>query len=307
MRLVFPDATPFMARQYDAGARAIVPDLVVTVAAPTPDELAGALAAADGAVLLQTKIDDAVLARCPRLKVIAFLSTGIGSWIDLGAAERCGVVVRNVRGYADRTVAEHALALIFACTRNIAEMDRAVRAGCWRPTARSELLGKTLAIIGLGGIGRALAPLAAALGMRVVGWNRGPVPADLPVEMMPLDDALAAADMVSLHLALSDETRGLISPERVARLKPGAILVNTARGALVDEVALVDALRSGRLAAAGLDVFASEPLAHDHPLARLDNVILTAHAAWLSPESGRRLLHRGLEQLRDAMAGALAR
>lgn len=299
--VVFPDATATMAAHYDDAGRKILPDLAVTIGAPTSFGLAQALRDADGAILFQTKLGDAVMADCQRLRAVVFLSTGIGSWVDLDAAARRGIAVRNVRGYADRTVAEHALALIFACARRVAEMDRALRAGRWNPVAHSELAGKTLAIIGLGGIGRALAPLAATLGMRVVGWNRGPVPPGLAVEPLPLDAALARADIVSLHLALNEETRGIISAERLARLKPGAVLINTARGALIDEPALVAVLQAGHLAAAGLDVFASEPLGPDHPLTRLDTVTLTAHAAWLSPESGRRLLHRGLEELRDVM------
>jgi D-3-phosphoglycerate dehydrogenase / 2-oxoglutarate reductase len=301
MLLVFPDATPFMADQYDEAARAILPDLSITIDAPTPDTLVQALRQADGAVLFRTKVDEAVLAGCPRMKAIAFLTTGIGSWVDLDAAAQRGIVVRNVPGYADRTVAEHTLALIFACARRVAEMDRAMRRGSFQPLAYGELAGKTLAIIGVGGIGRALAPLAAGLGMRVVGWNRSPVPPGSSIEQMPLEAAFGVADIISLHLALTNETRGFMSADRLARLKPGAMLINTARGGLIDEPALVAALRSGRLAAAGLDVFASEPLDTGHALAALDNVTLTAHAGWLSPESARRLLHLGLERLRDAM------
>jgi len=301
MRLIFPDATPFIAAFYDAEARAILPDLIIECGKPTPAELVQRLRGADAAMLFQTRIDDHILSMCERLKAIVVLSTGVGSWIDVAAAARRNVVVRGVAGYADRTVAEHALALIFACSRRIPEMDRAIRAGHWTSAARFELAGKTLAVIGLGATGKALARLGHALGLRVVGCNRSPVALDIPLELMPLDVALQQAHIVSLHLALNADTRGLLSADRLARMRPDAILINTARGALVDTPALVEALRTGRLAAAGLDVFTDEPLPVDHPLTGLDNVVLTAHAAWHSPEAGRRLLHRGLQQLADIL------
>ena len=301
MRLIFPDATPFIAAFYDEEARAILPDLIIECGKPSPADLVQRLRGADAAMLFQTRIDDHILSMCERLKAIVVLSTGVGSWIDVAAAARRNVVVRGVAGYGDRTVAEHALALIFACARRIPEMDRAIRAGQWKSAARFELAGKTLAVIGLGATGKALARLGHALGLRVVGWNRSPVALDIPLELMPLDAALQQAHIVSLHLALNADTRGLLSAARLARMRPDAILINTARGALVDTPALVEALRAGRLAAAGLDVFTDEPLPVDHPLTGLDNAVLSAHAAWHSPEAGRRLLHRGLWQLADIL------
>jgi D-3-phosphoglycerate dehydrogenase len=137
--------------------------------------------------------------------------------------------------------------------------------------------------------------------LRIVGWNRSPVALDIPLALMPLDAALEHAHIVSLHLALNADTRALFSADRIARMRRDAILINTARGALIDTPALVEALQTGRLAAAGLDVFTDEPLAADHPLTRLDNVVLSAHAAWHSPEAGRRLLHLGLRQLADIL------
>jgi D-3-phosphoglycerate dehydrogenase len=302
MRLIFPDATPFIAAFYDAEARTILPELIIECAKPSPAELVERLRGADAAILFQTKVDDHTLSLCERLKAIVVLSTGVGSWIDVAAAARRNVVVRGVAGYGDRTVAEHALALILACSRRIPEMDRAIRAGHWQSAAHFELAGKTLAVIGLGATGKALARLGHALGLRVVGWNRSPVTLDIPVGMLPLDAALQQAHIVSLHLALHADTRGLLSADRLAAMRPDAILINTARGALLDTEALIEALRTGRLAAAGLDVFAEEPLPVDHPLTRLDNVVLSAHAAWHSPEAGRRLLHRGLQQLADILA-----
>jgi D-3-phosphoglycerate dehydrogenase len=212
------------------------------------------------------------------------------------------VRVRKVTGYGDRTIAEHTLALIFATVRRIAIMDRQIRSGTWRTDAMYELQGKTLGIIGLGGVGRTMAQLATALGLKVIGWNRSEVPADVPCRIMALDDVLAEADIVSLHLALNEQTRGIVDQRRLRLMKPGAVFVNTARGALVDEPALTELLASGALAGAGLDVFAEEPLPRTHPLTRLDNVVLSAHAAWVSPDAGRRLFRLGLNIMREEMA-----
>lgn len=297
-RAVLADASPLLAGLYDRAAQAILPGLLVHVGAAT-ETWAARVAGAEAAMVFQTRVTAAMLAATPALRRIVVLSTSPAGWVDTAAAAARGIGVAGVKGYGDRTVAEHALALLLACTRDVAVMDRAIRAGHWQPRAWGELQGKTLAVIGLGGAGRAMARLGAALGMRVVGWNRGPVPPDTPCQMMPLDAALAAADAVSLHLALNDETRGILDARRLALLRPGAVLVNTARAGLVDQAALVAALREGRLAAAGIDVFDPEPIASDDPLRALDTVVLTAHAAWLSPEAARRLLHQGLALLKQ--------
>jgi D-3-phosphoglycerate dehydrogenase len=281
--------------------RALVPRLEVDVASPTPEQVVARLKGCVGAFHFYTRLTGPMLARLPDLRVTVFLGTGVGSWIDLEAARRLGIRVRRVRGYADRTVAEHALALVLAVARKIAAMDRGIRKGVWRCEALSELEGKTLGLIGLGGVGRAMAKLATGFGFRVIGWNRSPVPAEVPCRMMDLDEVLGEADVVSLHLALDEETRGIIDRRRLLLMKPGAIFVNTARGALVDESALAELLAAGRLAGAGLDVFHEEPLPAGHPLAGLDNVTLTAHAAWMSPEAARRLLRLGLETMRDEL------
>jgi D-3-phosphoglycerate dehydrogenase len=210
-------------------------------------------------------------------------------------------VVRRVVGYGDRAVAEHALALILAASRKLALMDRQLRQGIWRCEPGFELEGSALGVVGLGGNGRMLARLGAALGCRILGWNRSPVPAEIPCRLMPLDELLSGADIVSLHLALTDETRGIIDRRRIALLKPGALLINTARGGLVDETALVERLASGEIAAA-LDVYAEEPLAPGHPLTRLDNVTLSAHAGWMTPEAARRLMRIGFTTMRDEIA-----
>jgi D-3-phosphoglycerate dehydrogenase len=189
------------------------------------------------------------------------------------------------------------MALIFACCRDLTRMDRAVRAGTWDPLESMQLHGKTLGLIGLGGIGMEVARIAHGIGMQVIAWNRSPRP-DAGVPQVALDDLLAHADVVSLHLALNDETRGLIDAQRLARTKPGVILVNTARGALVDETALLDALRSDHIRHAGLDVFQAEPLKPDHPLARMENVTLTPHAAFRTLEASETLMRRAIDIVR---------
>lgn len=238
------------------------------------------------------------VAQCPELRHIVFLGTGAASYMDIAALNARGITVHTIRGYGDTAVAEHTIALMFACARDLARMDRAVRAGVWEPLEGMQLLGKTLGVIGLGGIGREVARIGRGIGMEVIAWNRTPRP-ELGVEQVELDALLARADVISLNLVLGEETRGFLDAERLARVKPGAILVNTARGALVDEKALLDALASGRLSHAGLDVFHAEPLKPDHPLATMPNVTLTSHAAFRTREASETLLRRAIDIVRD--------
>jgi D-3-phosphoglycerate dehydrogenase len=238
------------------------------------------------------------IAQCRALKHIVFCGTGASSYMDVPALAALGVTVHTYRGYGDTAVAEHTIALMFACARDIAVSDRKIRAGVWEPLEGVELTGKTLGIIGLGGIGHEVARLAAGIGMRVIGWNRTAREVR-SVEPVDIDTLLAEADVISLNLSLTDATRGFLDAGRIARIKEGAILVNTARGALVDEAALIAALKSGRIRHAGLDVFHAEPLKGDHPLARMDNVTLSPHAAFRTPEASMKLLRRALDIVRS--------
>jgi D-3-phosphoglycerate dehydrogenase len=184
-------------------------------------------------------------------------------------------------------------------------MDRAVRAGTWDPLESMQLRGKTLGLVGLGGIGREVARIGGGIGMEVIGWNRTPrLQTDLV--LVDLAELLDRADVISLHLALTEETRGLIDANRIARMKAGVILVNTARGALVDEAALLAALRSGHIRHAGLDVFHAEPLAADHPLTRMDNVTLTSHAGFRTLEASLTLMRRAIDIVRRIVASPSA-
>jgi D-3-phosphoglycerate dehydrogenase / 2-oxoglutarate reductase len=239
-----------------------------------------------------------VVKRCPSLKHIVFLGTGARSYMDPEALEaECGVLVHIIKGYGDTAVAEHAFALMWDAARKLSAMDAAVRKGEWPRTVGMQLTGKTVGLIGTGGIGAEMARLCLGVGMKVLAWNRSPkaIPG---VEFAPLERVLAESDVVSLHLLLNDETRGFLSKGRIAAMKPGAILVNTARGAMVDEAAMMEALASGHLGHAALDVYTEEPLPAGHPLTRVPNTTLAPHAAFRTPEASDNLMEAALEHCR---------
>ena len=239
-----------------------------------------------------------LIKQCDKLKHIVFLGTGAASYMNLAELALRGVHVHTIKGYGDMAVAEHTIALMFAGCRQIARMDRQVRSGIWSPLEGLQLHGKTLGVIGLGGIGSAVLRIGRGLGMEVLAWNRTQ---RLDEPLVALDTLLARADVITLHLALNDATRGFLGPEHVARMKPGVILINTARGALIDEGALVDGLRSGHIRHAGLDVFTDEPLKPGHPLASMENVTLTAHAGFRTPEASMTLLRRAIDIVRGVV------
>jgi D-3-phosphoglycerate dehydrogenase len=233
-----------------------------------------------------------LVTQCKALKHIVFLGTGAASYMNIDELKSHGIHVHTIKGYGDTAVAEHTIALMLAAARDIARMDREVRGGIWTPQEGLQLHGKTLGVIGLGGIGREVAHIGKGIGMHVIGWNRTRRPG---VTFAELDALLQQADVVSINLSLNDHTRGFLNAERIARMKPGAILINTARGALVDEAALIAALESGHIRHAGLDVFHEEPLKPDHPLAKLPNVTLTSHAAFRTLEASMTLLRRAID------------
>lgn len=301
-RALYLDCSERGAAIYTEKLSDIVPDLALHRGDPEPGEIPRLLAGYDGVLNGHTKLTAETLRACPDLKVVVFLGTGVASYVDMEAAEAQGIAVHRIAGYGDRTIAEHALALMLAGVRGIARLDREVRAGDWRPAGGFELAGKTLGVIGLGAVGRTVAGLGNALGMRVVAWNRSGVPDGVDCEAVEIDDLMARSDVVTLHIDLVPETEGIIDRRRLELMQPHAVLVNAARGALVDEVALADLLAERRIGHAALDVYGSEPLPADNPLRHLDNVTLTPHAAWVSPEAAHRLFRRGLESLRDALA-----
>jgi D-3-phosphoglycerate dehydrogenase / 2-oxoglutarate reductase len=236
-----------------------------------------------------------VFAACPHLRLLSVWGTGTDH-VDLEAAARHGVTVTNTPGVSAISIAEHALALLLAVARHIPQMDAATRRGEWARGQSVELHGKTCGIIGLGAVGRQFARLAAAIGMRVVAWTMHPKPIPA-VQLLELDTLYRESDVVSVHLRLSRETEGFIGPRQFALMKPSAILINTARGAIVDEAALLEALTSCRIAGAGLDVFTVEPLPPGHPLTKLPNVVITPHCAGITPEALEAGLRMAVENI----------
>jgi D-3-phosphoglycerate dehydrogenase len=249
-----------------------------------------------------------VIAACPHLRLISIVGTGTDH-IDLRACTEAGVVVVNTPGASTASVAELTVALILAAARRIPETDRRVRSGEWYHHEGVEMAGKTLGLVGLGLIGQAVARVGTALGMRVLAWSfraDHDRAAAAGVAMVSLERLLAESDVVSIHLRNSAESKGLIGATELARMKPGAILVNTARAAIVDEPALIEALRTGGIAAAGIDVLAQEPLPPDSPWLTLENVVLTPHVGWVTREASERLAALPVENVERFFAGDAA-
>lgn len=307
MKSVYIDCTEFGRSVITSAMLDKVPGLITHTGDPDPGTLDLLMQDAVGVINGHTLMDAEFLGRYKTLRTIVFLGTGASAYIDVAAAERLGMRVRTVRGYGDRTIAEHAFALMLAAARHIASMDRDLRRGVWEPPVGVELAGKRLGVIGTGGTGRELIKMASAFGMEVIAWNRSPPVSDLPCTLVPLETLLAISDVVSLHLALNDATRGLLGREQLALLRPHTLLVNVARGALIDEAGLIDALRHRRIAHAALDVFEQEPLPADHPLTQLDNVTLTSHGAFKTRDAMARLLSRGFDLLREDLTAITER
>jgi len=259
------------------------------------------------AIILGWAIPPGAIRRAPNLKTISFTGIGAANNVDLPLCAERGIIVSNTPGYADQTVAEHTLGLMLACARHIVRHDRETRNGGWPSDPQGmDLNGRTLGLVGLGGIGRRTASLARAFGMKVLAWTRNPDAsraADAGVEFVDLDALLGVSDIVSLHLSLTAETKGMFGEEQFAAMKPGAILINTARGELVDESAFLGALSSGRLASAGLDVYHQEPLPRDHPLIGMENVVLTPHTGFNTPDAVFRILDIAIANLEAWHAG----
>jgi D-3-phosphoglycerate dehydrogenase len=271
-------------------------DISITINMGPVDEsdIPGKVAGYDTVINDATYFNEATLKRCHELKHIVFLGTGAASFVDLAAAQRLGIKVSTIGGYGDTTVAEHAMGLVFAAARQIATMHGIVRSGGWRPMQGMELKGKTLGIVGLGGIGREMARISQGVGLKVIAFNRSAI-AGTGVPMVSIDELLARADIISLHLGLNDATRGFLDRARLKKTKPGVIIVNTARAGVVDEPALLDLLRTGHIGHYATDVFAKEPVPADEPLLTLDNVTLTAHAGYNTPEASMTMYRRAID------------
>lgn len=234
-----------------------------------------------------SKFTEEVFKSCSSLKLLSVLGTGTDQ-VDLEAASKYNVLVTNTPGFAAIAVAEHALALMLSMARKISLIDREMKEGKWPRGLMTQLYGKTLGLIGLGAIGGQLARISKGIGMRVISWTFHPSKERAQkygVEFVSLDELMKQADVISIHLRLSSQTQNLIGEKEFSLMKPTAIIVNTARGAIIDRKALSDALTSGKVAGAGLDVFDKEPLPIDDPLLKLNNVVLTPHNAGMTPET----------------------
>lgn len=283
MHAMFVDCTEELARVIEARKLAVPDAVTINLGNPTEADIIAMGATAEVLFVEHTVIPPRILDACPSVRAIIFMGTGAGTYVDLEDAARRGVDVYTTPGYGDRAVAEHAFALMFSAARRIAEMDRQIRAGVWSPVGGLQLMGRKIAVLGMGGIGTCMADLAAGIGMKVAAWNR--TGRDHPAYVPDIDDALRDATVVSLHLSLNAETSGILDLRRLQLPARGYILVNTARADLIDQAALLRMLADGRIGHAALDVFPREPLPKANPYVSASNVTLTAHAAYMTDDA----------------------
>ncbi len=303
MRGVFVDANDSLAEIFERQRKAGDPDVSVNLDPNIkPDQWPGLLGGAEIGVVDHTALPTDVAKQCKGLKHVVFLGTGARSYMNPDELAELGMEVHLIKGYGDTAVAEAAIALMWASARVIPWMDREMRRGNWLREDAMQLTGKTLGLIGFGGIAAEVARIASGSGMKVIAWNRTPKTAP-NVEFVSLEKLLADSHVVSIHLLLNDETRGFLSREKIAAMRKGVILVNTARGAIVDEAAMINALKTGHIRHAGLDVFNIEPLPSDHPLTKISNVTLSAHSAFRTPEASENLIHAAWEHCRRIVKG----
>lgn len=309
-RAVFLDAAPLDQGDLDFTPLHAAFDELVCHVRTDQGEIAQRLAGAQVAIVNKITLGDAEFAACPELRLILVAATGVNN-IDLAAAGRRGITVCNCQAYGTATVAQHTLMLLLALATRLPDYQAAVARGRWEESGQFclldfpivELAGKTLGVLGHGELGSAVARLAEAFGMRV---RVGNLPGRPPrADRLPLDDLLREADALTLHCPLTEQTRNLIGARELQLMKPSAFLLNTARGGLVDEQALADALRSGHLGGAATDVLTSEPPSHDNPLLAPDipRLIVTPHSAWGSREARQRIIAQLSENAAAFFAG----
>ena len=295
-----------------SGVYALVPDTTAYVRTDY-DQVAQRIGDADFVLLNKCRMDETILSQCPNLKWVGIIATGTDN-MDLEACRRHGVQVANVPGYSTYSVAQMTFSLLLAVCQCAERQNRAVQEGHWqlnvpaeyRILPQVELFGKTFGIFGYGSIGRQAGRIAKAFGMRVLACTRTVRPeyAADGVEFVDFDTLLKESDVLSLHTPATPATRGVISAAALEKIKPGCILVNTARGALVDEAAVAEALKNGRLGFYAADAFAVEPLPADSPLRGLPNALLTPHIAWTTKEALQKLMDITTQNLRSFLAGA---
>ncbi|MFJ7308980.1 C-terminal binding protein [Peribacillus frigoritolerans] len=275
----------------------------------TEEEVIEKCQAADGLINQYAPITKKVLSSLPNCKVVVRYGVGVDN-VDLNAATDAGIQICNVPDYGVEEVSDHALALIFSLTRKINLFSNSVKQNNWdfqisRPIRRLKAL--TLGVVGLGRIGKATARKAKAMGWNVIGYDQKVHPVDDGIKRVPFDTLLETADIISVHVPFTAETYHLFNQEEFKKMKQTAFIVNTARGPLIDELALVDALEKGEIAGAGLDVLEREPPIKNHPLFSFDNVILTPHAAWYSEEASFDLKRKAAEEAANVVLGFLPR
>ena len=304
--IVYPDADAGTEEQIDSGLRLdleLVGNFKLYSDAPENNEIFIERIRNAHAIVLGWNLPNEVMLEAKELEIISFTGIGVQKFVDMQSARERGITVCNSPGYGDNAVAEHALALLLSSAKNICGYDKDLKNGLWRSEERSiELCGKTIGLVGFGGIAQAFSRMVAALGMRVIVWTRSKSKYQhlFPnVEFVGFDALLERSDVLSVHIAHTPQTENLISRDVLDRLKPGALFINTARGEVVEEDALVEVLTDGRIAAAGLDVFHTEPLGPSNKLTLLDNVVLTPHIAFSTPEASQRLTRIALKNVVD--------
>ena len=308
-KIVYPDAGESSARFLSGSRLAKLKSLgefeIFVDDQPDDDVFIERLADANAAIS-GWGLSNAVLAALPKLEVVSFTGLGASTFIDIAEAGRRNITVTHTLSAA-ATIAEHTMGLMLAAARHIGRLDREIRRGVWNTDRLAmDLRGKTLGLVGFGRIAQAMVPLAQAFGMTVIGWTRNPNQerADqYDIEFTGLDELLSSSDVVSLHLLSTPETNGLLDAKRLRSLKRGALLINTARSSLLDEATLVELLETGHIGAAGIDVFDSEPLAANHAYRELDNVIMTPHVAYNTPEAIAAMYDTAIDNLVAFYAG----
>ncbi|TBV11183.1 2-hydroxyacid dehydrogenase [Stutzerimonas kirkiae] len=310
-RAVFLDLEPLDQQDLDLAPLRSAFDELECHPGSAPGQVAERLRGAQVAISNKVPLDAATLARCPELELILVAATGVNN-IDLQAARRQGIVVCNCQGYGTATVAQHTLALLLALATRLADYNAAVQAGHWQRSAQFclldypivELQGKVLGLLGHGELGSAVARLAEALGMRVLIGNLPGRPGR--PDRLALEELLPQVDALTLHCPLTEQTRDLIGAGELRLMRPGAFLINTARGGLVNEQALADALRAGHLGGAATDVLSQEPPRDGNPLLAADipRLLITPHSAWGSREARQRIVMQLVENAEAYFAGA---
>ena len=310
MRAVFLDFDTVSAGDLDLGPfESLGLELALHGVTP-PGEVAARIAGADIVITNKIRLGAAELAAAPRLKLVCLAATGVNN-VDLEAASRQGVGVANITAYCTASVVQHVFAMILALTHHLSGYQRLLQEGAWRNSPQfclldypiRELAGRSIGIVGLGELGGGVARAAPAFGLQVLASER---PGEPPRPgRLPFDQVLGEADILSLHCPLTPATRGMIDAKALARMKRDAILINTARGALVDSAALAQALKAGRLGGAGIDVLPQEPPAGGDPLldASVPNLIVTPHVAWAARESRQRAIDEITANIRSFLEG----